>query len=62
MTIGRVTRKSGGAGRKAGLQWAQSIGRIGATVTVDRFALYTWAPRSASRHFTIVEARPLGLA
>ncbi|MGB0621166.1 MAG: 2'-5' RNA ligase family protein [Myxococcota bacterium] len=60
VTVGRVTRKSGGAGRKAGLQWAQSVGRIGATVTVDRLALYTWAPRPATRHFTIVEARPLG--
>ena len=28
VTIGRVTRKSGSAGRKSGLQWAQSIGRI----------------------------------
>ncbi|MEM9174304.1 MAG: hypothetical protein AAGC67_03655 [Myxococcota bacterium] len=59
VTVGRVRRRAGGAGRKTGLAWAQAAGELGAHVPVDRLALYTRAPEEDARTFEIVEARPL---
>lgn len=59
VTVGRVRRRKGGEARKAGLAWAQSVGEIGATVQVERLALYTRAAEKDARTYTIVESRPL---
>lgn len=59
VTVGRVRRRSGAAGRKAGLAWAQSAGQIGSNVFVDRLALYTRAAETDARTYAIVDARPL---
>jgi 2'-5' RNA ligase len=59
VTLGRVRRRSGPAARKAGLAWARSAGQIGATVVVDRLALYTRAKEADARTYAIVDARPL---
>ena len=59
VTLGRVRRRARGSERKSGLAWSQAVGEIGATVLVDRLALYTRAPSEAAQTFTIVEERPL---
>lgn len=57
ITVARPTRSATAAQRRRALAWAEGKGGIGASVTLDRLALYTWSEERHTRQFQTVATR-----
>ena len=58
ITVARPARNARGPARRAAIDWARARPSVGARVTLDRIALYTWAADRRERQFRIVEQHP----
>jgi len=59
ITVARPARKAQPTERAAAIAWARSREPIGASVTLQSLALYTWAADRRERQFQVVEHRSL---
>lgn len=59
-TVARLGRRASERERRAALAWARDLPPIGARLSLDRLALFTWSEHRSAGQFRIVEARPLG--
>lgn len=54
ITVARPPRKAASADRRRAVAWAKALAPIGARVTLDRIALYTWSEERRDRKFRVV--------
>jgi 2'-5' RNA ligase len=59
VTVARPPRKASNAERRRAVTWAEGVTPIGAAVTLDRIALYTWSDDRRERKFRVVVDRAL---
>jgi 2'-5' RNA ligase len=59
ITVARPARKADARARGRAVAWAKAVPPIGATVTLDRIALYTWSADRRLRKFRVVHDKAL---
>ncbi|MBI4699900.1 MAG: hypothetical protein HY744_01830 [Deltaproteobacteria bacterium] len=59
VTVARPSRTAKDRERRAAVAWATAKPAVGALVTIERIALYSWAEDRAARQFRIVDELPL---
>ena len=59
ITVARPPRRATASQRRAAVAWAEAKPPIGASLTLDRLALYTWSDERQTRQFRRMEVRTL---